>query len=357
VTADVLAPPRRVTPTGLLLAPSGLDKSDRKAWLALRQTGIGGSDIGALLGMNRYMSPYQLWLDKRGDLSDRRMSERLERAALWGHLHEPLIAEQFRDRYGLKTRRIGLIRHETDAWRLANLDYQVSGCPDGPCLLEIKNRSAYKAGEWGPSDSDDGVPDNEALQTHWYLGVTGYRHAHVGVLLNGNDDRYYRIGYDPQLVADVVAMAAVLWQRVLDNNPPPLDGHRALTEFLAILWAGQEGARKEVDPRAARRLIDERARLRAANTEIATATDAVENQLIALLGEDEIAVGPDGIPIFTRKQNGVFAPKRFAEEYPALAAEYMTLVPSINAKALAADHPDEYRKHRARVLRISGGNT
>jgi YqaJ-like recombinase protein len=56
---------RKVTPTGILVAPSGIPEAE---WLALRKTGIGGSDIGALLGMSKYTSPYELYLDKRGEL-------------------------------------------------------------------------------------------------------------------------------------------------------------------------------------------------------------------------------------------------------------------------------------------------
>ena len=41
-------PGQKVTPTGILVAPSGIPEYE---WLALRKTGIGGSDVGALLGM------------------------------------------------------------------------------------------------------------------------------------------------------------------------------------------------------------------------------------------------------------------------------------------------------------------
>ncbi|WP_405676409.1 hypothetical protein OG292_17330 [Streptomyces sp. NBC_01511] len=48
-------------------------------------------------------------------------------------------------------------------------------------LLEIKTRSAYQLDEWLA-----GVPDGPALQTHWYLALTGYEQAHVAALLGGN---------------------------------------------------------------------------------------------------------------------------------------------------------------------------
>lgn len=38
---------------------------DRDAWLRLRTLGIGGSDAGIIAGLNRWKSPFQLWLEKK----------------------------------------------------------------------------------------------------------------------------------------------------------------------------------------------------------------------------------------------------------------------------------------------------
>ena len=343
---------QRVTPTGVLVATSGIPESD---WLAQRQTGIGGSDVGALLGMSKYTSPYELYLDKRGELPDLPRPEALDRAARWGHLHEPMIAAEFSRQHGVRTRRVGLIRHVTDSWRLANLDRQVLGCPDGPCLLEIKNRSAWKASEWGPSGDPEGVPDTEALQTHHYLGVTGYRHAHVGVLINGNDDRYYRLERDEDLIADVVAMERSFWQRILDGDPPPVDGSAAVSDLLAQLWAGDEDVTVVLDAYEVRALLEQRQSAAAQAKALEAIADDATNQLRLLLGEGEIAIAGEG-PAYTWKRNGTFAEKKFTEAHPDLAQKYQRLVPEVDRTALAADHPDIYRAFRARVFRVSGGS-
>ncbi|OHX19559.1 hypothetical protein BI344_17800 [Chromobacterium sphagni] len=41
----------------------------REEWLALRNTGIGGSDAGTVLGINPYKTAYQLYLEKRGEIA------------------------------------------------------------------------------------------------------------------------------------------------------------------------------------------------------------------------------------------------------------------------------------------------
>lgn len=343
---------RKVTPAGILAAPSDLPEDE---WLALRRTGIGGSDIAALVGLSKYTSPYELYLDKRGELPDLPRSDFLERAARWGHLHEPLLAAEFARINGFRVRRIGLIRHESEPWRLANLDRQVAGCPDGPCLLEIKNRSAWKADDWGLSGDPEGVPDSEALQTHWYLSVTGYRHAHVAVLINGNDDRYYRVNADDELAADVADMARMFWQRVLDGSPPPVDGSEAVSELVAHLWTGREGAEKVIPAGEVAPLRAEVERLNGEIRTLESERDTAKNQLAVMLGDAEAAVW-DGETLVTRKQNGTFSAKRFEQAHPELAEKYTHLAKAIDVKALAADHPDIYRAHRARVLRFPGGS-
>jgi len=340
---------RKVTPTGVLVAPYNVPADE---WHALRQAGIGGSDVAALLGMDRYKSPFGLWLEKRGEMPDRPVPEKLARAAYWGHKHERDMSERFCELTGMRTRRIGLIRHETDEWRRANLDYRVLGCPDGPCGLELKNRSYYKAREWGETGDPDGVPDKEALQTVHYLAVTGFSHFHVGVLLEGNDDRWYRIDRDEQLIDDVVAMERSFMERVWSGEAPPLDGHAALTELMAVLYAGDEDARKELDPVKVESLLSRRAMLKAQIAQAAEEVDGCENQLKELLGEAEVAVGPDGERLYTRKQNGQFSEKRFRETYPELVEKYETTVPALDVDAIKADHPDKHRACRARVLRI-----
>ena len=44
--------------------------SDRDQWLAERRTGIGGSDAGAILGVNKYRTALDVYLDKTGQAED-----------------------------------------------------------------------------------------------------------------------------------------------------------------------------------------------------------------------------------------------------------------------------------------------
>ena len=52
-----------------------VSKMSREEWLALRKTGIGGSDAGAVCGLNPYSSPMKVFWDKTTDKTEEQDSE------------------------------------------------------------------------------------------------------------------------------------------------------------------------------------------------------------------------------------------------------------------------------------------
>ena len=65
-------------------------------WREARKNGIGGSDVGAIMGLNPWKSPVEVWLEKTGhseppDLSGKESVE-------WGNRLEAVVAEKFADR-------------------------------------------------------------------------------------------------------------------------------------------------------------------------------------------------------------------------------------------------------------------
>lgn len=41
----------------------------REEWLKERKKSLGGSDMGAVLGLNKYRSPYTVWAEKTGRIN------------------------------------------------------------------------------------------------------------------------------------------------------------------------------------------------------------------------------------------------------------------------------------------------
>ena len=75
---------------------------DRREWLKLRKTGIGGSDAGAICGLNPYSSPMNVYRDKTCDIPDEQEDNEAIRQ---GHDLEEYVAQRFMEATGLKVRK------------------------------------------------------------------------------------------------------------------------------------------------------------------------------------------------------------------------------------------------------------
>ena len=43
---------------------------DKLEWLKERQRGIGGSDVGAILGVNKWKTPFEVYLEKTEEITE-----------------------------------------------------------------------------------------------------------------------------------------------------------------------------------------------------------------------------------------------------------------------------------------------
>lgn len=73
----------------------------REDWLEERRKSIGGSDAAGILGLNRYASPFTLWLDKTGKLPEKEETE----AMRIGRDLEDYVAKRWSEATGKKVRR------------------------------------------------------------------------------------------------------------------------------------------------------------------------------------------------------------------------------------------------------------
>jgi putative phage-type endonuclease len=337
-------------PTARLLLPAGAPEAD---WHAARRTGVGGSDVAAILGMDSHGGALRVWLEKTGQARPGH-DARLERAARRGRALEGLVAEFFAEDSGLTVLASpGTLHHVDHPHWIANPD-RLTVAPDRQSrdelgVLECKTRTwrSARIENW----HGDEAPDGPSLQAHWYLTVTGYRHAYIAGLID-DELTWFRLERDDELCGLLADAVDRFWHdHVLPGIPPKPDGTEATTELLARLWDAREEATVEVDPVEAMLLKQRRRELREELAERNDELVEIENQLRANAGDAEVAtIG--GRPAYTWRQNGQFATARFREAEPEIAAQYTRLVPAVDTDRLAQEHPETYRKYRARVLRV-----
>jgi putative phage-type endonuclease len=108
-------------------------------WLVMRKTGIGGSDAGAICGLNPYSSPMKVFWDKTNDETEELDSE----AVRQGHDLEDYVAQRFMESTGLKVRRSNFMyRSKEHTFMIADVDRLIAG---EDAVLECKTASAYNA--------------------------------------------------------------------------------------------------------------------------------------------------------------------------------------------------------------------
>ena len=287
-----------------------LPSTNRAAWLAERRTGIGGSDAAAVLGLSRFATPLDVYLDKRGELPESEPNAAME----WGNRLEPIVRDAYADATG-RTVRVPttILRSETHPFMLASID----GVTEDGRLLEIK--TARSADGWGDAGTDQ-IPEAYLIQVQHYLTVTRLSLADVAVLIGGSDFRLYEIAADPELQSILQQTEAAFWGRVQRGEPPdPITYADAQKRWKAakaeIVQADAEIFQAVTD------LHDAKARI----ADLEKDADRLQAAICAAMGERDVLVYGDATLATWKaaKASARFDAKAFQAAHPDLYSQFV----------------------------------
>lgn len=179
-----------------------------------RKLGIGGSDMPIILGLSTYKTPYQLYLEKIGEIDSSFEETELQ---YWGHQLEPLIVQEFMKRNNVKVvESPDSYVHPFHEFLRGNLDGFI---PEWNAVLEVKCSNQFMAKEWGDIGSDV-IPMQYLVQVAHYCAVTNADCAYIAVLIGGHDYREFKYTRDKELEAIVIDAAKNFWECVQNRTPP-----------------------------------------------------------------------------------------------------------------------------------------
>lgn len=195
----------------------------KEEWLMLRKRGIGGSDAGAICGLNPYSSPIKVFRDKTGSETEEIDNE----AVRTGHDLEQYVAERFSEASGLKVRRANVMYASVEhPFMIADVDRLVVGEDAG---LECKTVSAYGADKW----SDGNIPLHYVMQCYHYMAVTGRRTWYIAALIMGREFTYRRLTWDDRLIEGLIEAEERFWNgHVMTGIMPNPDGTAACDDVI-----------------------------------------------------------------------------------------------------------------------------
>lgn len=155
---------------------------------------LGGSDIGAAVGDNKYKSPYALWCEKVGVYEPDDLSEK--EAIKQGVMFEDGVAKRFELETGLKVEQVPYIFTNSDAPHLfASPDRLVT---DGESGLECKTAKEivmkrFPHGDFPQSYFDQCMCYLKVTELkRWYLAIVVYSVAFNIYLMTTDEEEYRR---------------------------------------------------------------------------------------------------------------------------------------------------------------------
>lgn len=253
------------------MKPRVIKPKNHAEWLAERGNGVGASDVGAILGISPFDTPFSLYLKKTKQVEPEPENE----AMLMGHMLEDVVARRWEMETGEKVIKasaadIIYVHPEYDFMR-ATPDRIVKGKKK---LLEIKTTIS-------------GV-DPEDIHPHWLaqvqfqMYVTGIHNADLAWLVQGRYFGYAHIPYDEEFANFIAERVKEFWcDYVLKGKEP---------ELISVADWTYKGSTPNTSIEADSEAVEDIGMLREVNTSIAeleAKQEDLKNKLKLYMGENE----------------------------------------------------------------------
>ena len=255
---------------GLKMIPYG----SHEEWLKIRKGYIGGSDAGAIIGLNPYNSAFSVWAEKTGQTPEfeGNISTRV------GTYLEDLVAKLFMEETGKQVQRMNFTIVNADyPWACANIDREVIG---EDAVLEIKTTTSFGAIKKFRSGE---YPEQWYGQMVHYLAVTGAKKAYLAALENNWELRVFELERDEEEVKALMDAEREFWNTyVLPKKTPPVDGHSATSEAIKKIFSEEAG--DSIDLSGFLDVFQQRKAVNEQIKNLKTELDGLDNRLKVAMG-------------------------------------------------------------------------
>ena len=282
-------------------------------WLRLRKTGIGGSDAGAICGVNPYSSAMKVFHDKTSE----EVEEQDNEAIRIGHDLEDYVAQRFMEAAGLKVRKSNFMyRSVENSFMIADVDRLVVGEDAG---LECKTASAYNADKWKDGD----IPLHYVMQCYHYMAVTGKRIWYIAAVILGREFVYRKLVWDDELIDSLIAVEKDFWEsHVMSKTMPAPDGSKACDELLDRYF---RSARKgsAVSLFGFDEKLDRRAEIREEIDRLQKEQDCIDQEIKLYMKDNEFAASSMYRVSWSNVETARLDTQRIKQERPEIYQSYM----------------------------------
>ena len=288
---------------------------NRDEWLELRRKTIGGSDAGAICGLNPYSSAYSVYADKLKLIAPVEDNEAMRQ----GRDLEQYVAERFSEKTGKKVRRENAILYNSEyPFAHADVDRLIIGEDAG---LECKtanplNNALYQSGSY---------PDHYYAQCMHYMLVTGKPKWYLAVLVFQRGLYIFTVERNEEEIAVLADIEKTFYENCIVNRmEPPTDGTRSTSETLSERFMQSNG--EQVDLGLYSSEIEQYFALKEQEKELKKLMDEKCNAIKGFMKEAERGNYGDHRVIWKTQERRTFDRKRFTEEHPEIDINEYTTV-------------------------------
>ena len=291
-----------------LVATAGLD---REEWLRYRKRGLGGSDAGAVCGLNPYRTAMQVYDDKTTDATEETDNEAMRK----GRELEDYVARRFMEAAGKKVRRANFMYYdEENPFMLADVDRMIVGENAG---LECKTASPYLADRWKNGE----IPVSYQIQCYHYMSVCNADAWYIAVVIFGREFKYYRIERDEEVISDLRQIERNFWEsHILKRILPEPDGSELADKVISGYF--KKSMEETIPLRGFDEKLGRRQELESLLDEMTTEKKQIEQELKLYLGEAEAAENANYRVSWKSVNSQRIDEKRLKEERPEVYEQY-----------------------------------
>ncbi len=198
------------------------EDEQRAEFLKRRKKGIGGSDVGAILGVDRYRDALDVYVDKtqeRRDIDNPAMER--------GRMMEGVVSQKYIQASGRRLKPGKFRRHRKYPFLIGNPDRIIvaEGKPphdsmeNGTGVLELKTANQYVFKQM----KAEGLPQSYLLQLQHYMGICGVEWGAFGVLCPDPWEFVtFELAFDEKLFEQVADVLERFWADHVQRGIPPI---------------------------------------------------------------------------------------------------------------------------------------
>lgn len=283
--------------------------------LEQRRKHIGASDVAAILNVDPFRSPYDVWAEKTGRVESFNENNAMRVGKIM-ELSAILFAEEQLGKITRNQRRV------LKGWNVlaANTDgiLKATGEPVEAKTTNITSR-ASELGQWG-DDGTDQVPQRVILQCTAQMAACEANLCYVAAIIGGRGFALFKVPFDTELFKIVLDKLQYFWDYNVAKDIAP-DGALPSMDVVKSIKRIPE---KTVE--ISKSIIDDWINAKDVLKKAEQEEEKARSKMLAVMDDAEAATCDGGMVTYFQQGREVFDTKKFKGDYPDIAEKYINRV-------------------------------